>query len=123
MSQQSISSLKPRLEAATKAYQDLQEDLEKAVASRAKLEAQLLETENVKKVYASLKLLGRVWLRLTGIGQEFATLKSHNMVYKLVGPILVPQERSEAKLNVDTRLDFIRGEMCGRVLILSPNRD
>lgn len=50
MSQQSTSSLKPRLEAATRAYQDLQDDLEKAVASRAKLEAQLLETENVKKV-------------------------------------------------------------------------
>jgi len=51
MSQESISTLKPRLEAATRKYQDLQEGLEKAVASRAKLEAQLLETENVKKVY------------------------------------------------------------------------
>ena len=52
MSQKSTSSLKPRLEAATRTYQDLQDDLEKAVASRAKLEAQLLETENVKKVYS-----------------------------------------------------------------------
>jgi hypothetical protein len=51
MSQQSTSSLKTRLEAATRTYQDLQDDLEKAVASRAKLEAQLLETENVRKVY------------------------------------------------------------------------
>jgi len=53
MSQQSTSSLKSRLETATRTYQDLQEDLEKAVASRAKLEAQLLETENVKKVYVT----------------------------------------------------------------------
>ena len=60
MSQKSVSSLKPRLEAATRTYQDLQEDLEKAVASRAKLEAQLLETENVKKVYASSNFSGRV---------------------------------------------------------------
>ena len=52
MSQKSTSSLKPRLEAATRTYQDLQDDLEKAVASRAKLEAQLLETESVKKVYS-----------------------------------------------------------------------
>ena len=58
MSQQSTSSLKPRLEAATRTYQDLQDDLEKAVASRAKLEAQLLETENVKKVYYFSNLFG-----------------------------------------------------------------
>ena len=55
MSQESILTLKPRLEAATRKYQDLQEGLEKAVASRAKLEAQLLETENVKKVYIFFK--------------------------------------------------------------------
>ena len=61
MSQQSTSSLKSRLEAATRTYQDLQDDLEKAVASRAKLEAQLLETENVKKVYSFSSLL---WLCL-----------------------------------------------------------
>lgn len=53
---------------------------------------------------------------MTRIDQEFATLKAHNTIYKLVGPILVPQEQSEAKLNVDTRLDFIRGEMCARVV-------
>lgn len=57
MSQKSASSLKPRLEAATRTYQDLQDDLEKAVASRAKLEAQLLETENVKKVYSPPRFL------------------------------------------------------------------
>ena len=44
--------------------------------------------------------------------QEFAALKAENTVYKLVGPVLVPQDQAEAKQNVDTRLDFIRGEMC-----------
>ena len=67
--------------------------------------------ENFRVVHR-LRILG-----MTGIDQEFATLKPHNTVYKLVGPILVPQEQSEAKLNVDTRLDFIRGEMCAIVVL------
>ena len=33
-------------------------------------------------------------------------------MYKLVGPVLVPQEQAEATQTVDTRLEFIRGEMC-----------
>jgi len=60
---------------------------------------------------------------IEGDDQEFATLKPHNTIYKLVGPILVPQEQSEAKLNVDTRLDFIRGEMYGIVVVLGLTRD
>lgn len=43
--------------------------------------------------------------------KEFATLTQENTVYKLIGPVLVKQDQAEAKSNVDTRLDFIRGEM------------
>jgi prefoldin beta subunit len=39
-------------------------------------------------------------------------LKSHNTIYKLVGPSLVPQDQAEAKQNVEKRLDFIKSEMC-----------
>jgi len=55
---------------------------------------------------------------MTAINQEFVTLKPDNTIYKLVGPILVPQVQSEAKLNVDTRLDFIRGDMCAVAVFL-----
>jgi prefoldin subunit len=44
--------------------------------------------------------------------QEFATLTPNNLVFKLVGPVLVKQDQAEAKSNVDKRLEFIRGEMC-----------
>ncbi len=44
--------------------------------------------------------------------QEFSTLKPNNVVFKLVGPVLVKQDQMEAKSNVDKRLEFIRGEMC-----------
>lgn len=43
--------------------------------------------------------------------QEFAQLTPNNTVYKLIGPVLVQQDQAEAKTNVDTRLDFIQGEM------------
>jgi len=43
--------------------------------------------------------------------QEFANLKAHNTVYKLIGPGLVPQDHSEAKANVEKRIEFIKSEM------------
>jgi chaperonin cofactor prefoldin len=39
-------------------------------------------------------------------------LTPNNLVFKLVGPVLVKQDQAEAKSNVDKRLEFIRGEMC-----------
>lgn len=43
--------------------------------------------------------------------QELAGLTEQNKVYKLVGPILMKQEQSEAKHNVDKRLEWINDEM------------
>ena len=43
--------------------------------------------------------------------QEFETLKPSNTVYKLIGPVLIEQDQSEAKANVDKRLEFIRSEL------------
>jgi len=38
-------------------------------------------------------------------------LKSDDVIYKMVGPILLKQEQSEAKTNVDKRIDFIQNEI------------
>ncbi|KAL5518365.1 YKE2 [Sanghuangporus vaninii] len=86
-----MASLEARLQDASSAYQKLQAELAAAVAARQKLDAQLTETSAVKK--------------------EFATLKPDNTVYKLTGPVLVPQDQAEARTNVDKRLDFIRNEL------------
>lgn len=43
--------------------------------------------------------------------QELASLTEQNKVYKLVGPVLMKQEQSEAKHNVDKRLEWINDEM------------
>ncbi|KAG9119241.1 hypothetical protein FRC07_005808 [Ceratobasidium sp. 392] len=106
-------SAEARLQAASTEYQKLQDgrtnspslaetsielnisldyiDLQTAVESRQRLDAQLNENELVKK--------------------EFSTLKSHNTVFKLIGPVLVKQEQEEAKSNVNKRLEYIRGEI------------
>ncbi|OCH88837.1 prefoldin subunit 6 [Obba rivulosa] len=85
------AALQDRLQTASTEFQKLQNDLAGAVEARQRLEAQLSENELVK--------------------QEFAQLKDSNTVYKLIGPVLVKQDHAEAKSNVETRLEFIRGEI------------
>ena len=43
--------------------------------------------------------------------QEFGLLDADQTVFKQVGPVLVKQDLTEAKTNVDTRIDFIIAEM------------
>ncbi|KAG8816251.1 hypothetical protein FRC17_000383 [Serendipita sp. 399] len=110
MSSDVKTSLQNKLETATRKYQDLQDELAKAVEARQRLEAQQVETENVKKVHCSaLSSNPILFLTKTSI-KEFATLKPSNTVYKLVGPVLLPQDQSEAKSNVEKRLEFIAAE-------------
>jgi len=84
-------SLAINLQQASAEFQQLQADLSRVVEARQRLDAQLSENELVKK--------------------EFAQLRSENVVYKLIGPVLVKQDQAEAKSNVNTRLDFIRSEI------------
>ncbi|EJF57291.1 prefoldin subunit 6 [Dichomitus squalens LYAD-421 SS1] len=83
--------LQERLQTTSADFQKIQNDLSLVVDARQKLEAQFSENELVKK--------------------EFASLTADNTVYKLIGPVLIKQDQTEAKQNVDTRLDFIRGEI------------
>ncbi|KAG8725397.1 hypothetical protein FRC09_000038 [Ceratobasidium sp. 395] len=103
-------SIEARLQTASTAYQKLQDDLQTAVESRQRLDAQLNENELVKKVCAGVFPVRES--KRSGLSiEEFATLKSHNTVYKLVGPVLVKQDQEEAKSNVNKRLEYIRGEI------------
>jgi len=43
--------------------------------------------------------------------QEFNSLADDANIYKLVGPVLLKQDASEAKSTVDGRLEYIGGEM------------
>lgn len=43
--------------------------------------------------------------------EELQSLGESSKVYKLVGPVMIPQELEEAKSTVDTRIKFIRNEV------------
>lgn len=45
------------------------------------------------------------------VKNELNLVEEGDVVYKLIGPILVQQEVNEAKLNVQNRLDLIGKEM------------
>ncbi|KAI9332375.1 Prefoldin [Obelidium mucronatum] len=80
-----------QLERQVGEFQNLQKEYSKAVASRSTLEAQLKENEMVKK--------------------EFDNIKDDATVYKLIGPVLVKQDRPEAAANVNKRIEYITGEI------------
>lgn len=50
---------------------------------------------------------------LTGLcaRQEFASMDEDETIYKLVGPVLLKQEKQEAVSTINGRLDFIDKEM------------
>ena len=62
-----------------------------AVDSRQKLDAQLQENTLVQK--------------------EFSQLSKDANIFKLIGSVLVKQERNEAQTNVDKRIEFINREI------------
>lgn len=46
-----------------------------------------------------------------GVQAEFAQLDDDSNIYKLVGPVLLKQEKTEATMAVKGRLEFIEKEM------------
>lgn len=60
------------------------------IEARQRLDSQLGENKTVQK--------------------EFASLAESANIYKLIGPILVKQDREEAISNVDKRLEYIEKE-------------
>ncbi|KIV82484.1 hypothetical protein PV11_04593 [Exophiala sideris] len=80
-----------KLQSLSEALQKLQDDLQGAVEARQKLEAQQQENKAVQK--------------------EFTSLVDDAGIYKLVGPVLLKQDKTEAVSAVEGRLDFISKEI------------
>ncbi|KAM0327024.1 hypothetical protein ACHAQA_006147 [Verticillium albo-atrum] len=80
-----------QLQALSEEFQKLQTELQTSVQARQKLEAQ--KQENL------------------GVQKEFDGLKDGERIYKLVGPILLQQDKFEAEGTVKGRLDFINKEI------------
>ncbi|KAL7316591.1 Prefoldin subunit 6 [Mucor circinelloides] len=87
----SLSAVEAKLEAESKAFQLLQKELSQVIESRQRLESQQQENELVNT--------------------EFEHLDEDSNIYKLIGPVLVKQDKSEAATNVKNRLNLISSEI------------
>ncbi|KAI0121783.1 Prefoldin beta-like protein [Daldinia grandis] len=86
-----MAEVQVRLQGLSEEFTKLQQELQTAVQSRQKLEAQKQENTNVQK--------------------EFERLKDGENIYKLVGPVLLKQDKIEAESTVNGRLEFISKEL------------
>lgn len=77
--------------------------------SRQKLESQQQENATVKKVRPRTQ----VWKthRVTSMTQEFDLLDDDANIYKQIGPVLLKQDKTEAVMAVNGRLEFIEKQM------------
>ncbi|KAK4176857.1 Prefoldin [Triangularia setosa] len=86
-----MAEIQRRLQALSEDYTKLQKDLQDTVTSRQKLEAQMQEN--------------------LGVQNEFEKLKDGETIYKLIGPVLLKQDRTDAESTVKGRLEFIEKEI------------
>ncbi|CDK29817.1 unnamed protein product [Kuraishia capsulata CBS 1993] len=86
-----MASTGTKIEDLSLSLNRLQNELQDTVSNRQRLETQFQENKIVKA--------------------EFDKLGDEAKIYKLVGPILLPQDNTEANMNVDKRLEFIEDEI------------
>uniref|UniRef100_A0A915A7W3 Probable prefoldin subunit 6 n=1 Tax=Parascaris univalens TaxID=6257 RepID=A0A915A7W3_PARUN len=86
-----LESLKARFEEELSKFQRLEKDRERNMVNRQQLEGQLTENNLVKT--------------------ELDLLEDDATVYKLIGPVLVKQDLTEARQNVEKRIDYINTEI------------
>ncbi|KAG9192173.1 hypothetical protein G6011_10907 [Alternaria panax] len=82
-----MADVQKKLQALSDSYQSLQAELGTAVEARQKLESQQQENSTVKK--------------------EFDILDDDANIYKQIGPVLLKQDKTEAVMSVNGRLEFI----------------
>merc|ERR1719422_889407 len=83
--------LQKRLQGELEKFQNIQKDIGKHVNLRQQLEGQLSENTLVK--------------------EELDRLEAGAGVFKMIGPALIKQDLTEAKQNVQKRIDYITGEL------------
>ncbi|KAB8228356.1 hypothetical protein ETB97_004411 [Aspergillus alliaceus] len=86
-----MADVQKQMQALSEEFQKLQTDMDGLVEARQKLESQQQENEGVQK--------------------EFNSLDDDANIYKLIGPVLLKQEKNEALMAVNGRLEFIEKEI------------
>ena len=80
-----------QFEALSMEFTQAQQAMNELLEARSKLETQFQENKIVL--------------------EEFESMKKDAKIYKLTGPVLMPQDFGEAKMNVSKRIEFILGEI------------
>ncbi|KAL4796885.1 Prefoldin [Aspergillus filifer] len=80
-----------QMQALSDEFQNLQTELDGLIDARQKLESQQQENKSVQT--------------------EFTSLDDDANIYKLIGPVLLKQDKSEALMAVNGRLEFIEKEI------------
>ncbi|KAF2278439.1 Prefoldin beta-like protein [Westerdykella ornata] len=96
-----MAEIQKKLQELSDEFQKLQGELSTVVEAREKLEAQQQENTTVKKVRS-------------GCRTEFDLLADDANIYKQIGPVLLKQDKTEAVMAVNGRLEFIEKEI-GRI--------
>merc|ERR1712141_568481 len=91
MGEKIMEQLQAQLQEKVEKLQNLQKTQQKTLVARQTLDSQLNENKLVK--------------------EELDRLDEDAKVFKLIGPALVKQETTDAKQNVDKRIDYISGEL------------
>ncbi|KAE8153947.1 putative prefoldin subunit 6 [Aspergillus avenaceus] len=86
-----MADVQKQLQALSEEFQKLQAELDGLVEARQKLESQQQENQ--------------------GVQREFNSLDDDANIYKLIGPVLLKQEKNEALMAVNGRLEFIEKEI------------
>lgn len=86
-----MADLKLQFEKLSLAFSEQQSNLTQLAEGRSQLETQYQENKIVL--------------------EEFEYLNEDSKIYKMTGPVLMPQDYAEAKLNVSKRIEFIQGEI------------
>ncbi|KAF6834884.1 prefoldin subunit 6 [Colletotrichum musicola] len=103
-----MAELQAKLQKLSEEYTALQQELQTTVQARQKLEAQKQENLGVKEFDEDATADG---VDVCVCVQEFDQLKDGEQIYKLVGPVLLKQDKIEAESTVQGRLDFITKEI------------
>lgn len=86
-----MGDLQKKLQELSDSYQTFQGELSTAIEARQKLESQQQENATVKK--------------------EFDILDDDANIYKQIGPVLLKQDKTEALMAVNGRLEYIEKEI------------
>ncbi|KAF2000469.1 Prefoldin beta-like protein [Amniculicola lignicola CBS 123094] len=86
-----MSEVQKKLQELSDEYQKFQGELSTAIEARQKLESQQQENTTVQK--------------------EFNLLDDDANIYKQIGPVLLKQDKAEAVMSVNGRLEFIEKEI------------